>query len=384
MRAEDVLRFLAGDRAAILRIAQCRSALWLALSFVMLAAVAREYDQEYLLVAPWYLAVPVAASLLVAVLLYLVLRGTLGWRGDHGASKKNDAFRQFVTLFWMTAPLAWCYAIPYERFLSEVDATVANLWSLCLVSIWRVLLITRVISVLFSATLANTVAAVLLVCAVVALLAIQALPFPIIVVMGGASHDAAQETVRSAAMTVGTLSVVAIPVCLLVLFLRAMRRPGVPYLALPPPIDSEQRVAKGAWRIAWIGLAIAVVPVVLAQREQHLAYHERQALGDAPPGAEETEWLFQELERLHARGEGAVERESLVAMFADWLSRHGATFYREESEGQVRRMLELVGQYRDARDRAGDFVSYLRLVAPKARHDIELDLLEFALRPRIR
>ena len=48
----------------------------------------------------------------------------------------------------MTAPLAWLYGIPYERFLSEADAAQMNVWTLELVSLWRVLLISRVVSVL--------------------------------------------------------------------------------------------------------------------------------------------------------------------------------------------------------------------------------------------
>ena len=36
-------------------------------------------------------------------------------------------FRSFLNLYWMTAPLAWLYAIPFERFLSPADATTANL-----------------------------------------------------------------------------------------------------------------------------------------------------------------------------------------------------------------------------------------------------------------
>lgn len=380
MSAKDLLRFLVGDRAAILRIAQCRSALWLALAFVMLAALAREYDQEYLVVAPWYLVIPPAASFLVASMLYLVLRGTLGWRGVDGDPPQNDAFRQFVALFWMTAPLAWCYAIPYERFLSEVDATVANLWSLCLVSVWRVLLITRVISVLFTATVASTFVAVLLVCAVVALLAIQALPFPIIVVMGGVNPDAAEQAVRGAAVFVGGMSLVAIPVCLLALFARALRRPGVPYLSLPRPVDSNCHVAKGAWRIAWIGFGVAIVPLVMAQREQRISYQQNEQLV-AVREAEKTEYMFRELERLHARGEGSDAREEIAVIFAEWLSRDGARFYREESEDQVQRMLLLVCQYRDARGRAGAFVSYLQRYGQTARTDIDLALIESALRP---
>ena len=51
----------------------------------------------------------------------------------------------------MTAPLAWIYAIPVERFLGAYEATQANLWMLGIVSVWRIVLMIRVVSVLFGA-----------------------------------------------------------------------------------------------------------------------------------------------------------------------------------------------------------------------------------------
>jgi hypothetical protein len=53
-----------------------------------------------------------------------------------------------MTLFWMTAPSAWLYAIPVERFLDSYHAALANIALLGIVSLWRVLLMSRIMSVL--------------------------------------------------------------------------------------------------------------------------------------------------------------------------------------------------------------------------------------------
>lgn len=49
----------------------------------------------------------------------------------------------------MTAPMAWLYGIPFERLLGEREAASANVWILSIVSIWRVLILSRVYAVLF-------------------------------------------------------------------------------------------------------------------------------------------------------------------------------------------------------------------------------------------
>jgi hypothetical protein len=54
----------------------------------------------------------------------------------------------FFGLFWMTAPVAWLYAIPVERWCDEVEAAKWNLRLLGVVALWRVLLMSRVVSVI--------------------------------------------------------------------------------------------------------------------------------------------------------------------------------------------------------------------------------------------
>ena len=61
---------------------------------------------------------PPAASLVVSFLLFGVLLAVAARRALSGFGRR---YLSFLGVFWMTAPLAWIYAIPFERFL---DATV--------------------------------------------------------------------------------------------------------------------------------------------------------------------------------------------------------------------------------------------------------------------
>lgn len=141
----DLLGLLIGRRQSILNIAQSHSALWVGVLLVFSAAMAREYDRHWLLAEWWHLLLPFGASILLSLLQF-----SLFWmRRDPLESTATfaGAYRSFLTCFWMTAPLAWLYAIPYERFLGEADAVLANVWTLAIVSVLRGLIICRVLQV---------------------------------------------------------------------------------------------------------------------------------------------------------------------------------------------------------------------------------------------
>src|SRR5206468_2426101 len=97
--------------------------------FVLSAGLAREYDGEDLLAEPWHLAIPLGASLASSFLLFAVAYVVAVFRGAP-CEPFYGRYLYFLGLFWMTAPLAWLYAIPYERFLSPVGAVQANLLTL--------------------------------------------------------------------------------------------------------------------------------------------------------------------------------------------------------------------------------------------------------------
>jgi hypothetical protein len=65
-----LLRYLVGDRQAILKIAADRRAIGLGFLFVLSAAFAREYDGKDLLHEPWHLAIPLVVSLIASYLLF--------------------------------------------------------------------------------------------------------------------------------------------------------------------------------------------------------------------------------------------------------------------------------------------------------------------------
>lgn len=120
------------------------------LVLVLLTAVARNYDQTFVLETPFWLIGPLVFSFISGSFLFSVLyRGFLRPRFyEPKVVSRGQQWRCFMGLFWMTAPVAWLYAIPVERFLGSYRAAQANLTLLAVVSLWRVLLMARVVSVL--------------------------------------------------------------------------------------------------------------------------------------------------------------------------------------------------------------------------------------------
>ncbi len=195
LRIRTLFRFLIGGRLAIAEIASDKRAVWIGLLFVISAGLARDYDGAYLLAEPWHVVMPLCASLAASLLLYALLYRTLVRRMAN-RPRFWSGFRVFVSLFWMTAPLAWLYAIPYERFLGSYEAALANLSTLGVVSIWRVLLITRVVSVLMNVRIWTAFFPVMLFADVVALVGVMASPVPIVRIMGGVRYSPADELLQ--------------------------------------------------------------------------------------------------------------------------------------------------------------------------------------------
>jgi hypothetical protein len=104
MRIRTLLRYLIGDRQAILDMATDRRAVWYGLLFVLSAGFAREYDQRDLLHEPWYLFLPLGASLLTSFVLFTLFYGVARLKRAAVPSFRL-AYRSFLGLFWMTAPL---------------------------------------------------------------------------------------------------------------------------------------------------------------------------------------------------------------------------------------------------------------------------------------
>lgn len=185
MSVWTLIRYLMGDRAAILEIASSRHALWVGLLFVLSAGFAREYDGEDLLSEPWHLFIPLGASLVASFVLYFMLRASCEETFlDFRAYFFSD-YASFLGLFWMTAPLAWLYAIPYERFCEPRLAIDLNLGTLGLVALWRMALMIRVACVCAAMRPLGATAAVMTFGSGAFGLASLFLSLPMLSIMGG-------------------------------------------------------------------------------------------------------------------------------------------------------------------------------------------------------
>ncbi len=155
MNSLTVLLYLFGHAGAIRRVASSPMAVPVGILLVFSAAVARNYDQLWFGESMWWFLPPLIFSTFSgAWLLLWVCRAwapkPLAPRDSEGAYP--DGFGgvaiSFFGLFWMTAPIAWLYAIPVERWFEPVEAARWNVRLLLVVSLWRMLLMSRVVSVI--------------------------------------------------------------------------------------------------------------------------------------------------------------------------------------------------------------------------------------------
>ncbi len=279
-----LVRYLCGSREAIHAIAGNRHALWVGLLFVLSAGFAREYDGEDLLHEPWYVVIPVGASLGSSYLLFLVAYGIVNVKVWETLPPFGSPYLSFLGLFWMTAPLAWLYAVPYEMFLSPADAMRANLWTLAVVSAWRVALMVRVLPVLLPYSHLQAFFLVLTFGTVVALTMILFLPVPLIDVMGGIRLSERDQVMRGVALAVGQLGCYSLLVWVVgLLFVIGTRVPS-----WQPPVTTGGRPGT----LPWLAVAaLAVWPFVL-------------------PHTQPAQQRRREVERLYAQGEiGAAVAE---------------------------------------------------------------------------
>jgi hypothetical protein len=268
-------RYLLGDRRAILEIAGCRGALLLGGLFVLSAGFAREYDGEDLLAEPWHVLLPLAASLGTSLLLGGLLYGVAWIRTEHPLGF-GTFYPSFLALYWMTAPLAWLYAVPYERFLSPADAVRANLWTLGIVSLWRVLLITRASSVLLGGRFWAVLMPVMLFADVLAIVALLFVPMPIVTFMGGIRLTESEQII------IGTVHLLRLLGCASLLIwligttvIATYRRRWTPGLS---PSTVEGSVSIGPWLLATGALAVWAFILPRTQPEQQLRRHTEQLL----------------------------------------------------------------------------------------------------------
>jgi hypothetical protein len=268
--AITIFQLLLGRRDALLTAARCRHSWWVGVLLVLSAGLARNYDRRWI-GAEWaqYL-LPVGASLGVGLLLFFLIFGVAALRGLRGV-RPFSAFISFQSLIWMTAPLAWLYAVPYERFLSPADATAANLWTLAVVSAWRVALVTRFASVLLAVGAWRIIPLVMVVANAVAFFLIQLTPVPIIDVMGGIERTASEAVIANTALLTGFLAVITFPVFLIWAAVSAQRwQPR--WVATGEGAPQHCRLGFSAVALALGSIMIGVASLLSTQPPHRLRY----------------------------------------------------------------------------------------------------------------
>jgi hypothetical protein len=253
------------DRQAILEIASDRRALLIGFLFVLSAGFAREYDGEDLLHEPWHLLIPIAASLAASFVLFLLSFGIVKNKSN-AAPAFAVAYRSFLGLFWMTAPLAWLYAIPYERFMGPAEAARVNLWTLAVVAAWRVALMARVISVLMNYTLTAALFLVLAFGDALLIVVLLVMPVPLLDFMAGARFTPQESLLYETGQSLLLLGICSSAVW--TIFLLRVVIVSEPFWELAQPRSLP--ASSGLRRLAWLSLLIWVPVLPFTQREQIL------------------------------------------------------------------------------------------------------------------
>jgi hypothetical protein len=276
MTIGTLFRYLVGNRQAILEISRCPSAIGLGLLFVISAGLAREYDGEDLLAEPWYILIPVAASLATSFVLFVILFAA---PLIHRLPRPRflAGYRSFLGLYWMTAPLAWLYAVPYERFMSAPKAVEANMWTLALVAAWRVVLMIRVATVLMGYQMFAALFLVMCFADCVVLTALQLIPRPIVSIMGGARMTESDQVIYNITSLICFFGWLTLPlwvICTLVTL--TVARPD--WQQASAGAETMPHPSRPLWTFGVLSIAIWALVLPFTQPEQQLRRTVEQAL----------------------------------------------------------------------------------------------------------
>ncbi len=272
MKTSTLPLYLVGSRRAILDVARSPWSILIGVLFVVSAGLAREYDGEYLVLEPWHALRPLGASLASGTLLFVIVHLAAMIRGDSsGANERPPLHRAYVSwmgLFWMTAPMAWLYAIPYERWMSPEVAISCNLWTLAFVAAWRVVLMTRVVAVVYGVNPVPAFFLVMLFADAVVVAVMGLAPLPVIDIMGGVRGPAREALLASVAFNVSVLAILSSPVWILGALISLVGfRPMWPVVTHAKPEHS-----RGLLIVAGVSIVAFVPLLVWAQPEQALRH----------------------------------------------------------------------------------------------------------------
>jgi hypothetical protein len=155
--------------------------------------------------------------------------------------------------------------------LAPVDAIGVNLWTLAIVSVWRVLLITRVISVVYGFGFISTFFLVMLFADAVVFAVISQASTPVIDIMGGIRHTDRDALIANVTILVSFYSFITAPVWILgALIAGGVLKPNWP----DHRAEEESGRSRGLLILAVVALASFVPLLIFSQPEQ---IHRREA-----------------------------------------------------------------------------------------------------------
>ncbi len=258
MRPADIALYLIGNRGAIERLAATRHAWAIGAILVLTAGIARNYDHlDLLYQAEWFIG-PFVASLVSIGFIFLWILGPLKFH------KLGEIWRQwgtFLVLAWMTAPCAWIYGIPVESMTDIMTATKWNIVFLAVVSIWRVAIMVRAVSVLAEVRWLRALPLVLAPAALEAFVGANIEALSLIGIMGGVRLPPHTQLLASAAGFTVMASFWIFIVSVIASFLvkgiakRPLSRPASAGNKLLIPVTSLVL-------LAWVGVAIHSRPPI--------------------------------------------------------------------------------------------------------------------------
>lgn len=273
MKPSVWLGYIFGRGEAIRAVAENRATLWTGIALVLLTSIARNYDQTFILEKPFlWLFGSLLFSLVSGTWLYLIVYGWFVRRTVGDANGKPEfwgRWRTFMGLFWMTAPVAWLYAIPVERFFDSLTAAKANLTLLAIVSLWRVILMTRVIQYLTKARWYAVLLWVLFAAAVEILVVFffgGALARAIMSGMGGMRNSPEENLIMGSLAVVFMVALWGSPVVLIAALILGRSSSGQDL-----PVPSKSQTCLGwlaVFAVAW--LVVAVQPQLELTRNVHV------------------------------------------------------------------------------------------------------------------
>lgn len=249
-----LLRYLFGQADAIRQVASARTGWPLGVLLVLLTAIPRNYDQTFLGEKPFlWLFGPLLFSLVSGFLLFAFLQVfVLGRRVPRDQPRTLHQWASFMGLFWLTAPIAWLYAIPVERFLDSLTATRMNLALLGLVALWRVLLMARVLNVVNAAPFFHSLVWVLVPAAMEVLAVVifgGTFSKQLMASMGGMRNSPEEELILAALGGVFSITLFSLPVLMIL---------GAVLLARMDPV-LKPFPAPGSTRTPWLFLVLCLV-----------------------------------------------------------------------------------------------------------------------------